>query len=205
MVPLGVGHGRLDEIIHWPEQGQPLYAAMNAGGRCWGGHIEDIDHVWLSFAGCPPSLAPGASSLVPFNDLGVVLNETVPGLSNFSRDGALPPHDPPYAPESYNAAVEWSSSWNPWDGAPVEDTGHWQMSLRTTDGSTARVDVTPRRMQVCTFYAEVPYMWSNYRVSDGSYVEGGVISADTNGVLTVGNACVTPEGNRLRIEGPLPP
>jgi pimeloyl-ACP methyl ester carboxylesterase len=206
MVPLGVGHGRLDETVHWPEEGRGIYAALDAGKRCWSGYVDDRDHQWMSFLGCPVPFAPN-ESLVPFGGLGMVLNESVPGMSNYSRNGSLPPLNAPAAPESYNGALEWSSSWNPWDGPPFEDTGMWSISLRTTDGQDATVDITPRRLQEFSPWpGGVPYMWFNRRVSDNEIVASGIVStglADT--LLTVTGFQVTPAGNRLEISGPLPP
>ncbi len=207
VVPLGLGHGRLDASIHWPEEGRGMYAALDAGRRCWGGYVDDRDHQWMGFAGCPVPFAPDGS-LVPFGGLGMVLDETVPGMSNYSRGGSLPPLDPPpAAPESYNGAIEWSSSWNPWDGPPHEDTGMWGMSLRTTDGQSATVDITPRRTQkFAAWPGGVPYMWFNRRVSDNEIVASGIVSTGAaDSILTVVDFAITPEGNRLEISGPLPP
>jgi pimeloyl-ACP methyl ester carboxylesterase len=204
-VPLGIAHGRLDEAICWPQEGRGVYAALNAGKRCWGGYVDDRDHQWMSYLGCPPSFDPD-ESLVPFSGLRMILNETVPGLSNCSRDGSLPPLGPPAAPEQYNAVIDWSSSWDPWDGAPYEDFSMWRMSLRTTDGQPATVDVTPRRTQTFKPWPDgVPYTWTNRKVSDNSIVGSGIVSTDANGILTVPGFAVSPEGNRLQIEGPLPP
>lgn len=206
VVPLGIGHGRLDTSIHWPEEGRGIYAALDASKRCWGGYVDDRDHQWMEYAGCPVSFAPDGS-LVPFAGLKMVLDESIPGMSGCSWNGSLPPLDPPAPPESYNGQIEWSSSWNPWDSAPFEDTGMWSISLRTTNGMSATVDITPRRLQFFSPWpGGVPYLWFNRRVSDNEIVGSGIVSTgiDDN-LLTVEDFEVTPEGNRLELSGPLPP
>lgn len=194
MVPFGVAHGRRDNAIGWATQGQPAYAAFNAGRRVWGGAVTDDEHTWLSFNGLPLPLAVDPS-VTPFDGFKVIRNESMPGLSNFSGDLALPPN----AVGGYNQAIEWSTSWNPWDGAPVDTAGEWRVSLRTTDNSKGTVDVTPRRLQAFRITAGASYSWENQSVADGKAVASGVVAADAHRLVTVPMSAVSPGGNRLTL------
>lgn len=192
MVPFGVGHGRADTVIEWSTQGSPAYAAFDTSLQCWGGAVTDDPHTWLSFQGLPPPLDVD-SSLTPFSGLRVVLDESVPGLSRSSGNIPIPPD----RVGGYNMNVEWSSSWNPWDGPPSDTASQWRVSLRTTDGSSLQADVTPRRLQQFPVTPGGTYSWENRRVSDNGLVGTGTIPVSAEGVLTVPGFSVTPGGNRL--------
>jgi hypothetical protein len=205
MVPFGIGHGRADTVIEWATQGRPAYVALNASRRAWGGMITDDEHNWLSFAGLPPSLG-ASSSAGPFADLRAVRSESVPGLSNTSTNLPLPPPDSG-PPGGYNLGIRWSSSWDPWDGAPVDTVARYQISLCAVradpddnacgTGAALTVDVTPRRLQQFRVTASARYTWENRRVSDSALVASGSVAADTYGLVTVAGFAVSPGGNRL--------
>ncbi|HPC82136.1 MAG TPA: putative glycoside hydrolase [Thermoanaerobaculaceae bacterium] len=196
-VPIGVGHGRQDQVIGWTTQGRPFPAQAEAGRRCWGGWHANADHTWLGFAGLPPTLSPDAST-APFAGLAAVRNESVPGLSRASGNLPLPPPDEG-AEGGFNQFVEWSASWNAWDGAPVDTASLWGISLRTVDGQPRTVDVTPRRLQTFRIVAGGDYAWENRRVSDDGLVASGHVTADAAGLVTVPSFAVTGTGNRLRL------
>jgi hypothetical protein len=137
---------------------------------------------------------------MPFADLAVVRSESVPGLSSASSNPPLPPS----SPGSYNANVEWSSSWNPWDGPPLDTLQAWRISLRTLDGSTESVEVTPRRLQAFVVEPGRTYRWENRRVLDSALVASGNVQPDSQGLLSVSAVEVTASGNRLGVV-PAPP
>ena len=145
----------------------------------------------MGFNGLPPTLAPN-SGLVPFAGLSAVKSESVPGFSGASGNAPLPPA----APGGYDQTLDWSASWNSWDGAPVDTSGEWHISLRTTDGSTQTVNVTPRRPQA---FSVTPgaYAWENRRATDNVLVASGNAVCVTSGLVTVAGFSVTPTGNRL--------
>ena len=194
-VPLGLGHGTNDMVIEWPTQGRPVYGALDASRRCWGGVVTDNDHTWLSFNGLPPTLAADGS-LAPFAGFQVVRNETVPGLSRASGNLVSPPAQL----GGYNQNLAWSASWDAWDGAPQDTATLWQMSLRATDGFTHTVDVTPRRAQLFRPAPGTVANWQNRRVNDNVQIQSGTATVDGFGLITVSNVTVSPAGNRLRIE-----
>jgi hypothetical protein len=202
MAPLGVTHGFNDMVIEWPTQGRPAYAAFDAGRRAWGGYVSSSGHTWIGFEGLPPTLA-AAPDLSPFAGFRVVLDESVPGLSGGSADAPLPPPTTT-EPSLYNMALDWSASWNPWDGPPVDTAAEWRISLRTTDGATHTVDVTPRRLQVFQVVSHTTYAWENRRVVDGGLVASGTAVADGAGIVTVPDVRASPLGNRLSLRAGQP-
>ena len=202
MAPIGIIHGTIDQVVTWGTQGLPTYTSFNVGRRAWGGLITLDDHHWMYYAGLPPALAPLGSNKytwVPYWNLSVVKDETVPGLSNLSNN---------WAGVYYNYTIQWSSSWNKWDGSPIDQADLWQISLcpvwRTSlqCGSTIAsetVDVTPRRVQHFKFVPGAQYTWEN-RGLDNALVASGTVTADSGGLVLIQGFLVTPSGNRLVIK-----
>lgn len=201
MVPFGIDHGTTDDAVLFPTQGQPLYPLLNASTQAWAGAITDWPHQW-SFFGWPlPNFAKVND--VPFWNMRVLRDETVPGLGFLSGNNpGRPDH-----PTTYNQTIAWSASWYPWDGAPVDLPGEWQMSFcsikagsqQCGEGVPLRVDITPRRLQQFIVTPGIEYRWENRQQKDNSLIESGTVVADQNGVLTVRQVQILPEGNRLRI------
>ncbi|MFZ4849823.1 MAG: putative glycoside hydrolase [Caldilinea sp.] len=205
--PLGIAHGVEDDVIEWSTQGQPVYPALNSSRQVWGGAAVAGGHSWTGFGGSLYNLdldtRPGGA-LVPFFRFLPVRNETVPGLSNGSTNAALPPT----GLGAYNLAVRWSASWDAWDGAPVDTSTQWAMSFcyqevdrysnECGSGQPLTVDITPRRTQHFVRAAGARYRWENRRVRDGLLVDSGVVTADSDGLITVpAFALNDPDGNRL--------
>ena len=200
MVPFGVGHGTNDMVIEWPTQGRPLYGVLNSARRWYGGVVNDGGHSWMGFWGLPPSIGPDMS-LTPFRGFQVVRNETVPGLANASGNGPFPP----VATSEYNLALEWSSSWDAWDGVPLDTATVWQISLRSLASTNQIVALTPRRTQAFRVMPGAVATWQNRRVTDDVAIQSGSVTADAFGLLTVSNVTVSPDGNRLRLALATPP
>ena len=195
MAYIGLAHGANDDVIEWPTQGAPAYEPFYRGRRTFSGETLDLDHTWAAFAGQGPMVEDWRYT-GPFYSLTVVRDETMPALSNASGSSVPPPSG---AGAQYNMNLEWSASWNDWDGIPVDHEGEWRVSLRTTDGSTQTVDVTPRRVQSFVITAGTSYSWQNRSVTDDSVVASGTVTADPDGLLTVASLQVTPTGNRLAV------
>jgi pimeloyl-ACP methyl ester carboxylesterase len=204
MAPIGIIHGTNDDVIVYKTQGPPAYTAFNAGQRAWGAMVTSDDHYWMYYAGLPPSLAPVGDNpytWVPYWNLSVVKDETIPGLSNLSTDSNAAPGG------HYNQTILWSSSWNAWDGRPIDQAGLWQISLCSVGmgslhcggGAYETVDVTPRRVQHFNFVAGAKYTWENRLVSDNSLVASGTVTADKGGLVLIHGFLVTPSGDRLVI------
>jgi hypothetical protein len=207
VAPIGVTHGLSDPVILWPQQGQPLYSAFNSNGRAWGGRITNDGHLWEYYRGLPPALAPLGDTIyswIPFWNLSVVRDETVPGLSNGSSDLPIPP----VKTGGFNQTIQWSSSWYAWDGAPIDAVNHWQISLCSVaadspscgSGILQYVDVTPRRTQQFHPIPGGVYQWQNRRCSDNELIDHGTVIADANGLVTIPHFNVSSRGNRLLID-----
>jgi pimeloyl-ACP methyl ester carboxylesterase len=201
MAPFGIDHGTIDDAVMFITQGQPLYPLLNGSARAWAGAISEKNHEWSNFGWPPANLAKVNG--VPFYNLGVIRDETIPGLSYLSSNET----GLPQGPTLYNQAVLWSASWNPWDGAPVDSPEDWQMSFcAAADGSqrcgseqNLTVDITPRRLQQFIVKPGMEYRWVLFDLPGGQVVDQGVVTADLNGLITIKNVPITPEGIRLQI------
>jgi hypothetical protein len=204
MVPFGIDHGTVDDAVLFPTQGRPIYPLLNGSTQAWAGAVTDATHEWSSFGWPLPAFAKVED--VPFWNLSVVLNETVPGLRLLSGSAAQPPEQP----TTYHQTVLWSASWNPWDGAPKDLPGEWQMSFCSVkegstqcgDGAPVLVDITPRRLQQFQVTPGQEYRWENRQVEGDLLIDSGTVTADQYGVLTVLQVQILPDGNRIRIFSP---
>lgn len=202
MAPFAVDHGTADDSVKFRSQAERLYPILMDSNRTWAGAITGKSHEWSVFGWALPNL--GKVNDVPFYNLSVIRDETIPGLSVAStdRDG-----DPEGEVIPYNQGLLWSASWNAWDGPPVDEPEEWQMSFcAVAAGSTTcgtgeafSIDITPRRLQSFQPIPGVEYAWENIQVRDGSVVDQGTVSPSANGLITVRGFQVSPEGNRLRI------
>ncbi len=193
--PFGIDHGLLDTVIEWSTQGQPFYEALDNSSICWAGEILNVAHVPSH-----QSMLPGAMQEdnlgLPFFGWKSVIGESLPGFSETSDASPLPPT----AATTFNDAIDWSTSWDNWDGAPLDEADAWQTSLRTNDASTLSTRVTPRRIQAFEIESDFAYRWSNTDVTSGLELDSGTFTADADGLLTTAPVIVTPDGSRVRIE-----
>ncbi len=201
MVPLGIDLGIPDHVIKWDTQGKPIYAQLNASHQAWGGAATNQDHndAWvLSDIGFPASLK---SQQVPFWNLSIIKDETVPGMSNLSSNSS-------YLPQSeaiFNQTLKWSSSWDPWDGPPVDTPNRWQMSfcsvaIHSRDcgtGGDQTVDITPRRVHHFIIKPNTYYDWEARRITGNKLIASGTILADQDGLIIIAKFPVLSTGSRL--------
>ncbi len=221
---LGIAHSLTDKIV-WPDtQALPMFANLNSSNSPWAGLVNGTalndGHQWQYFNGLPTSASKHKFSNdnnLPFWDLNVLQNETIPGFANLSGNsqGPVTPSDTSSKNQYYNQTVLWSASWNAFDGAPVDTSGYWKMSFCTMSvynyncgtSATLHVDITVRRPQQFVITPGKTYTWQNQRINDGKYIASGQATADANGVLTIKNfevdgnsgGTITYKGNRLII------
>jgi hypothetical protein len=100
-------------------------------------------------------------------------------------------------PASYNLNLEWSASWRDFAGSPTDTPMLWAIALRTTDGSSQTVDVTPRRRQQFVVIPAAIYRWENRRLSDNVLLQSGTVIADAAGLVTAADMQVDGAGVRL--------
>jgi len=193
-VPFGIDHGIPDLVIEWATQGLPFYEPLNEASICWSGQVTNDLHVSSDLASLPASMAKTPAGH-PFAGFMVKRSESLPGFRDATGNNALPP----VGSGAYNEFIEWSSSWGPWDGQPLDTALEWQISLRTTDASIHTADIIPRRLQSFSTTAGWGYAWSNTRVSDGVEIASGTVMADADGLVIVPDVEITPSGNRVRV------
>lgn len=194
MVPLGVRHSIDDSLIDWATQGVGTSVALEGSDRAWAGEITQDDHAAAGWSGLlPPGLDEVAG--VPFSGFDVVLGETLPALTDAGTDPAIPP----VGTGGYHRTIEWSSSWNDWDGAPLDAADAWAVSLRTVDGSTTSVDVTPRRTAAFAPAEGERLLLEVEAVADGAALRTGLVVVDPDGLATVTGVNVDPSGVRVRL------
>lgn len=191
---VALAHGTRDRVIAWESQGRPAYEPLYQGRHAFSGATVNEDHTWVGFAGLGPAVGeqwlPRASG--PFWGFRMVRDETLPALTYAS--GSLPV--PPDSAGEYNMNIEWSASWNAWAGPPVDSPARWEIALRSLEGAQT-VDVTPRRVQRFVITPGATYDWENRTVSDNRLIASGTVTADADGLVTVSQFVVSPDGNRL--------
>jgi hypothetical protein len=206
MAPFGITHGSSDKIVSWEVQGKPTYAGLNNSQRTYAATVTTDAHQWMYYYGLPPSMAPLGDTKfqwIPFWGLKVIRDETTPGFKNLSTNSALPPG----STANYNQTILWSSSWNAWDGAPIDTSLKWQMSFCSValnkhtcgTGIAETVDITPRRLLHFVVKANTDYHWQNQSTTDNKVIASGTVKSDGNGFLTITGFSVSPAGNRLII------
>ena len=153
--------------------------------------LRDGPHEIPGWDGLPATL--GLVRGVPFSGLRVVRNETVPA---FGGDPAVRPSLDPDRPASVYTTIEWSASWRPWDGAPVDRARRWAMSLRRPTAARRTVTVTPRRLQRFAVAPGADVRYEVRTVGTGVVTAEGMVTADADGLVTV-RCTIDPRGVRL--------
>ncbi|MBI4468485.1 MAG: hypothetical protein HY650_04080, partial [Acidobacteria bacterium] len=192
MAFISIDHGTLDEVIEWETQARPVYGQFYAGLRAFSGAIVEADHTWLGFAGEGPD---AVGDYAPFHDFTFRSDETTPALHHAS--GSL--RVPPSGAGGYNLNLEWSASWHDFAGPPVDTPSRYEIVLRSLEGAQT-VDVTPRRVQRFVIRPGMSFSWLNTRLSDDQVIQGGTISADADGLITLTGLQVGEAGNRLVLQ-----
>ncbi|MDH7514582.1 MAG: hypothetical protein QHI48_01725, partial [Bacteroidota bacterium] len=191
-------HGTMDDVIEWETQGLPWSRVMARDARRgWTGAAIEMDHTWLGFLDTPN---------FRFSEFSFRRDVSFPAFTNFSLN-----LDRPGRLSYYNAALEWSCPWNDFAGGIVDEFYRYQVVLRVFDPAregyetvpdTGTVDVTPRRLQSFRVFPHVSYEWQNRQLPNEEFVQGGTVTPDEHGLLTVRRFRVTKRGNRLIIRAP---
>jgi len=208
--PFGVSAGFQDDIIPYPHQGRPFFAAFGNLGRTWGGKIGCGGHGGSPYVGLPPSLTASAVNPfpAPYSDYNVRRVETIPGF--VALTGGHYPIPPTVCcntcaapgPYYYFHDLIWSSTWYDWDQPPVDVPDRWEMSLRWT-GSFApppTVDIVPRRLTHFQVEPGELYSWMNVEVGTGTVIQPAstpITPGSFTGLLRIIGIQLTPPGNRI--------
>lgn len=186
MAYIWISHGTQDRVIDWATVARPVYETLELGDRAYLGRIDNVDHMWVDLPHEP---------MGGFATMGIRRNESLPAFTHASGSLPIPPPGSGY----FNNNLEWSTWWWDFGALPVDLPEMWAVLVRTTDGGTQTVDITPRRVQHFVVTPGAVYRWRN-EARDGSIVASGTATADRDGLVTVEAFLVTPDGNRLVIE-----
>lgn len=214
MVPFGMDQGINDTSISWATQGAPLYLPLNASHQLWGVSVTDDGHNAGNYRGLPPNLQMDAQG-VPFAGMQVRRCETVPGIANASANLSIAPEITPTSTGGYQQTIRWSASWDNWDNPPLDLDILWQMSLCTVDpavtgaacgtGISQTLDLTPRRVQTFTITPDTSYFWRNRAVAGDTLLAGGLVTASSDGLITLDGVSIPTTGSRITlapVDGP---
>jgi VCBS repeat-containing protein len=202
--PLNLDFGVNDTSVVWSSQGAPFFPVLEESRQSWAARVGNDGHNWGAYSGLAPNFYLDAAN-IPFAGLQTVRDESVPAFRQSSSDPALPPT----ATGAFHHTLLWSSSWLPWDGAPLDAVQKWQVSVCATGagngapacgtGVTQTVSITPRRLQHFVVQPDTPYYWQNQAIAGGAVVASGVVTADQAGRLTTPAVQITPTGNRIML------
>jgi hypothetical protein len=205
--PLGLDFGINDTAVPWSAQGAPVFGPLEESRQSWAARVGNDGHNWGAYGGLGPNYRLDGQG-APFAGLRAVRNESVPAFSAVSGDPALPPT----AAGAFHHTLYWSSSWTPWDGAPVDTSSMWRVSVCTVAAEAAQpvcgtgpaitADITPRRLQAFTIAPLAAYPWAAQAIASGQIVAQGVAQASAGGVLTVPHVPIPPTGVRLTVRAP---
>jgi hypothetical protein len=200
--PLNLDFATNDTGVSWITQGAPFFASAEVSRQNWGAWVGNNGHDWGAYAGLTPDFHLSASG-IPFAGLQASRNESVPAFSQSSSDPPLPPT----TTGAFHHSLFWSSSWLPWDGAPIDTPERWQVSVCAVAAGagapscggaiTQTVSITPRRLQHFQIIPNTPYYWQSQSIANSAVVATGIVTADANGLVTVPSVTVTPTGNRI--------
>lgn len=188
-------HGTSDATIEWPAQGQALPLAMYRGRRAFHAMIDMAGHAGLGWN----DLVDNSTANWHFKLADLRSDRSVPAFGWASGGPSLPPA----AVSRFNAALEWSCPWNNFGGDIVDQPASYAIALRST-GAAQRVVVTPRRLQAFAPGPGRRVLWRIVPLGGGPAIDAGTVFADANGLVTVTNVLITPEGNRLVLDADEP-
>ncbi len=195
MAFLMVGHGKADNIIDWATQGQPFIAALNAANVGYTAEMRGAwDHNWMGFSFAQDAMF--SPSIGELGDWVYPKNMSFPGLSLATGSGPNTPGNT--GTNSYNMNIQWATPWNTFDAAIVDTVTRYEISLRSTNGTTQQAEVTPQRLQAFAAPAGTVVNWQNVDNDTGSIVQSGTVTSDADGLIVIPRMQIgTGTGNRL--------
>lgn len=155
------------------------------------GQIVETGHGWVGFFDHPN---------FNFEAFNFRKNYSFPAFSYASGSTPVPVS----GVAEFNINLEWACPWNDFsgglpDGGIVDTPALYEIIVRSTDGDQS-VDITPRRLQQFEVTPGRTYSWRNIRRIDDQMVQGGIVRADDDGLITIqGFQVTTGSGNLLRI------
>jgi len=196
MAMLMVGHGKIDDVIDWQTQGQPIIAALNNAHVAFTAEQRNNwDHTWMGFD--YENTAMFGVPNVNRTDWIFRKDSSLIAFSNASGSGPLTP--PPTGTNFYNLELDWSVPWNNFGAAIVDTTTQYQVTLRSRAG-VQTADVTPQKTAAFKATPGAVVTWQNINVSNSQVLQSGSVTADAAGLVTIPSLQIlTGSGNRLTL------
>jgi hypothetical protein len=195
MAWLMVGHGKADDIIDWQTQGRPIIAALNAASAGFTAEQRfGWDHNWMSFDfALDEMFSPTDPGL---SDFAYPRSVSFPAITNATGSGPNVPGTS--GTDFYNRRIEWSVPWNSFHSDIVDSANRYEVTLRSTNGSSQVADVTPRRTQAFDPLPGTGIAWQNIETVSGQVVQSGLVIVDADGLATIPGVQIgTGTGHRL--------
>ena len=194
MAFLMIGHGKADDVIDWQTQGREFIQYLNQAHVGFTAEQRfGWDHNFMSFDFVNvPMFSTGDGGLGEW-----VFKANHSLLSFVNATGSGPNYPGPGGTDFYNRKIDWSVPWNNFHAPVVDNSTHYEVSIRSQDGNQT-ADVTPRNFQRFVTAPGMSVQWSNVQNSTGQIVQSGTVTADSAGLVIIpGFQIGTGIGNRL--------
>ena len=194
---LMISHGKSDNVIDWQTQGKPTIQALTSANAGFSAVANGAGHTWQGFDAVVSSMF-GLRDDIPWT---YPVDLSFPAIQNVSGSGDIVPGDNPSVIDSHNLDFEWATEHTPFDDAIVDLPDSYEITLRTTSGSSQTADITPHRTQQFSMDAGQSCSWTATDRNNSQLIGSGVVEADIDSLATVvGVPVVTGTGTRLAID-----
>jgi predicted peptidase len=201
MAYLATAHGDQDIYVEWWTQGEPWYKQMQdstkRGGSGWTQH--NGGHDWMNFKGTNLNWGFLTNQGAQWN---FKKNYSFPAFTRFSNNTW----------SNHNLNIQYACPWN-YDflGQIIDTPQEWSVLLKLADHpsfssqfnvplDSAKVDVTPRRLQQFQVTAGASYFWEYKDEITGTKIADGAVTADGFGLITIPNLKLKNQARRLTIK-----
>ncbi len=180
-------NGRNDNAIGWP-QAWKVVKAMQKTKR-------PFVFRWAMQGHGTRAVFPGGGDRYP--TLTIRKDQSLPAFTNCSLDTPLG-DTPEEAPDKgqINYYLLWDTD------TIVDQPERWEMTIYLLDKApkdSCTVDITPRRLQHFVVEKEHKYYWRNINMKTKVVIQEGTITPDKYGLLTIPQAIITKNANRILI------
>ncbi len=196
---LMVDHGKTDEVIHWPTQGQPMVKALtDARAGFSAAAVGGVGHNWLGFE----SVVTSVFGLGYGDEAAWRYPRTLsfPGIHFATGSGAVQPGSS--GTDRYNTNIEWATPKNNFAQGIVDTSTRYEISIRSTSNNQT-ADITPRNTNSFKPASGKRCNWAATSISGNQTVGSGNATVDGSRLLTVtGVPIVSGSGTRLVVNCP---
>ena len=191
---LMIDHGKLDTVIDWQTQGQPMPQAFTDARVGFSAvALGERSHEWLAFVPVVKSVFG-----LGFGDEAewrYPRSLSFPAIHNASGSGSIQPAD--NGDDRYNTNIEWSTPRNNFHQNIVDTVNNFEISIRSM-GTTQTADITPRNTSFFRPSAGTPCSWSARSISNNAVINFGNVTVGSGGILTILQAPIL-SGNGTRL------